>query len=239
MTTHSRLDGIPRRRQRGQELKNPLVLAPAALSGCPRGTAFRFPAEWPGGAFRAPPAPREAGSRAMGARGGPECGMGADSGFRPSVPRLSVIPVCYGGTSCRACDWEADGAVGGRLQRPAAEGHRGRWRRVRARRPTRSPRARRRSDCRNRKRCGVSPIPAGFGGCHRNPREAATSPCRRPRTAGRGASPAARRVSFCRHCFLPPPLTLAAGLRGVPALPGPRLREPYSGACRVVPFYCR
>jgi hypothetical protein len=68
--------------------------------------------------------------------------MGADSGFRLSVPRLSVIPVGYGGTSCRACDWEADGAVGGRLQRPAAEGHRGRWRRVRARRPTRSPRAR-------------------------------------------------------------------------------------------------
>jgi hypothetical protein len=44
-----------------------------------------------------------------------ECGMGADSGFRPSIPRLSMIPVCYGGTSCRACDWEADGAVGGRL----------------------------------------------------------------------------------------------------------------------------
>src|SRR5208282_1150573 len=42
-------------------------------------------------------------------------GMGTDSGFRPSVPRPSVIPVCYGGTSCRAGDWEADGAVGGRL----------------------------------------------------------------------------------------------------------------------------
>ena len=130
---------------------------------------------------------------------------GADSGFRPSVPRLSVIPVGYGGTSCRACDWEADGAVGGRLQRPAAEGHRGRWRRVRARWPTRSPRARRRSDCRNRKRCGVSPIPAGFGGCRRNPREAATSPCRRPRTAGaeralpRGRCPSAGTASCHRR----------------------------------------
>jgi hypothetical protein len=32
---------------------------------------------------------------------------------------------------------------------------------------------------------------------------------------------------------------LTAGLRGVPALPGPRLREAYSYACRVMPFYCR
>jgi hypothetical protein len=85
----------------------------------------------------------------------------------------------------------------------------------------------------------VSPTRPVSAGARRNPREAATSPCRRPRTAGRGVSPAARPVPFCRPCFLPPPLTLAAGLRGVPALPGPRLREPYSGACRVVPFYCR
>ncbi len=29
------------------------------------------------------------------------------------------------------------------------------------------------------------------------------------------------RLPFSRHCFLPPPLALAAGLRGVPALPAP------------------
>ena len=209
-----------------------------ALSGCPRGTLFRCPRK-AGRSVRAPPAPREAESRVMGAHEG----TGMRNGCRFRIPALRSAPFRDSGRLwwhvMPGVHWEADGAVGGRLQRPAAEGHRGRWRRVRARRPTRSPRARRRSDCRNRKRCGVSPIPAGFGGCHRNPREAATSPCRRLRTAGRGASPAARPVPFCRHCFLPPPLTLAAGLRGVPALPGPRLREPYSGACRVVPFYCR
>jgi hypothetical protein len=41
-----------------------------------------------------------------------------------------------------------------------------------------------------------------------------------PAYCGRRASPAARPVPFCWHRFLPPPLTLAAGLRGVPALPG-------------------
>lgn len=88
---------------------------PAALSGCPRGTAFR--AQRNGRAERsAPRPPREKPDRGRWVhRGGLGCGMGADSGFRPSVPRLSVVPVCHGGTSCRACDWEADGAVGGRF----------------------------------------------------------------------------------------------------------------------------
>jgi hypothetical protein len=87
--------------------------------------------------------------------------MDADSGLQPSVPRLSVVPVSYG---CKACDWEADRAVRGRFQRPtqssviADVGER-----VRARWPTRSPRAWRRSDGRNRERCGMRPVP-GFGG---------------------------------------------------------------------------
>ena len=38
--------------------------------------------------------------------------MGADSGFEPSVPRLSVVLVCYG---CKACNGEADRAAGGRF----------------------------------------------------------------------------------------------------------------------------
>ena len=56
----------------------------------------------------------------------------------------------------------------------------------------------------------------GHGGCCRNSREAATSPCRRPRTAGRAASPAAR--GRCPSADTASYLT--AGLRGVPALPG-------------------
>ena len=54
----------------------------------PRGIAFRCSGGMTG---RSVPRPaRLARSRiaAMGARGGPECGMGADSGFQPSVPRL-------------------------------------------------------------------------------------------------------------------------------------------------------
>ena len=98
-----------------------------------------------------------------------------------------------------------------------AEGHRRRWRRVRARWPTRSSRAWQRSDGRN-----------GSGGCARsrsrvcrNSREAA-----RARAAAhvlRGAQRAlrARLVPFCRYGFLPPATDLAAGRRGVPALPGP------------------
>jgi len=31
--------------------------------------------------------------------------MGADSGFQPCVPRVSLAPACYG---CQACGWEAD-----------------------------------------------------------------------------------------------------------------------------------
>ena len=59
----------------------------------------------------------------------------------------------------------------------------------------------------------------GHGGCCRNSREAATSPCRRPRTARRAASPAARPVPFAGTASATA-ADLAAGLRGVPALPG-------------------
>jgi hypothetical protein len=125
--------------------------------------------------------------RAMGAPG-PECEMVSDFGFRPSVPRLSVIPVCYGGTSCKAYGWEADRTAGASSGRPA-EGPRRRWRRVRARSPLTSSRAWRRSDSRSRERW-VCPIPAGLGGCtatHVGPPRARAA----PRSAGRAASPAA------------------------------------------------
>jgi hypothetical protein len=77
-----------------------------------------------------------------------------------------------------------------------AEGHRRRWRRVRARWPTRSSRAWQRSDGRNE-----------LG--------------RRPHTAGRAASPARAAGALLPVRLLAPVSDLAAGLRGVPALPGP------------------
>ena len=107
----------------------------------------------------------------------PECGMGADFGFQPSVPRLSVIPVCYGGTSCKAYGWEADRA--GRAL-PAADPPR-----VLAGVGDGSAQGGRRD---RREHGGaataaagngvVCPIPAGLGGCYRNSRKAAASPCR-------------------------------------------------------------
>jgi hypothetical protein len=96
--------------------------------------------------------------------------MGADSGFRPSVPRLSVAPVCY---DCKACDWEADRAVGGRFWWP--------WptRRGSSQASATGPRkvadaivasmtAQRR---RNRERYGMRPIPvtAGAAATHARP----------------------------------------------------------------------
>ena len=59
-----------------------------------------------------PPGRRQHPQPTPGARIRAECGMGADSGFEPSVPRLSVVLVCYG---CKACDGEADRAAGGRF----------------------------------------------------------------------------------------------------------------------------
>jgi len=127
---------------------------------------------------------------------GPECRTDADSGFQPSVPRLSVVPVCYGGTSCKACHWEA--------------GHR----QLRALRATDPLRVRAgvgdgsaqggRRDCRkhgdaataaagNGVVCARSrPVSAGA----RNSRKAAASPCRRPayfepRALARGRCPSA------------------------------------------------
>ena len=88
--------------------------AAAARHSRPPGTSWSPPP--PDHWTRTAPASRQPGRRqhprpAPGPRTRPEYGMGADSGFQPSVPRLSVAPVCYG---CKACDWEADRAVGGR-----------------------------------------------------------------------------------------------------------------------------
>ena len=77
-----------------------------------------------------------------------------------------------------------------------AEGHRRRWRRVRARWPTRSSRAWQRSDGRNE-----------LG--------------RRPHTAGRAASPARAAGALLPVRLLAPVTDLAAGLRGVPACRAP------------------
>jgi hypothetical protein len=99
------------------------------------------------------------------------------------------------------------GAPSGRPARGSSQalatGPRARW-------PTRSSRAWRRSDGRRRGRCGARPIPAGLGECCRNSPKAAAGPCRRPRTAGHAASPAAR--GRCPSCAgmasCPPQLTL-------------------------------
>jgi hypothetical protein len=63
------------------------------------------------------------------------------------------------------------------------------------------------------------PVSAGAAQSTRGRHE----PVPAPAYYGRRASLAARPVPFCRHWFLPPPLTLAAGLRGVLALPGPQV----------------
>ena len=132
---------------------------------------------------------------------GPECEMVSDFGFQPSVPRLSVIPVCYGGTSCKAYGWEADRTAGASSGHPA-EGPRRRWRRVRARWPMRSSRAWRRCDSRSRERW-VCPIPAALGGCtatHVRPPRARAA----PRTARPAASPPAcgrRRGGGTASCY--------------------------------------
>ena len=118
-----------------------------------------------------------------------------------------------------------------------AEGHRRRRRRVRARRPTRSSRAWRRSDGRNREQCGMRPIPVTAG--------AAVTHARPPRARAvarvlRGMQRALLRAA---GALLPARLLataagLAAGLRGVPGLPGSQiaggvfLRVPRA-ACRV------
>ena len=109
-----------------------------------------------------------------------------------SSPPFRAFPWFRSVTAARRATGKLTALWAGASSGRPAEGHRRRWRRVRARWPTRSSRAWRRSDGRSRERCGVRPIPAGLGGCCRNSREAATSPCRRPRTAGRAASPAAR-----------------------------------------------
>jgi hypothetical protein len=87
-----------------------------------RSTAFRAAEHFlvvapPDHRTRTAPPSRQPGTRqhpqpAPGPRIRPKYGMGADSGFQRSVPRLSVAPVYY---DCKACDWEVDRAVGGRF----------------------------------------------------------------------------------------------------------------------------
>jgi hypothetical protein len=100
-----------------------------------------------------------------------------------------------------------------------AEGHRRRRRRVCARRPTRSSRAWRRSDGRNRERCGMRPIPitAGAAATHGRPRRA-RSAARVLRSTQRAPLRAAGALLPVR--LLAAAADLTAGLRGVPALPG-------------------
>jgi hypothetical protein len=239
MTTHSRLD-----RGYGQELKHPLVLA----AWPQRDADFSADSlEGPSARHRIPlaqrndrasvPRPARLATSRIAGDGRTGEGRNADGAQIPdSGPPFRVFPWLRSAMAARHARratgkltalWA--GVSSGRPPRViagAADGS-ARW-------PTRSPRARQRSDGRSREQCGVRPIPADFGGCCRDSRKAAS-----PRAAGRAASPARGRCPSAGTAFLPPPLTLAAGLRGVPALPGPRLREPYSGACHVAPFCCR
>jgi hypothetical protein len=114
--------------------------------------------------------------------------MGADSGFQPSVPRLSVLrSVRLQGVRLGKLTALWAGASNGR----PAEGHR--------KASTTGPRKAvgvivASTAAQRRLQQGAvwyAPDP-GHGGCCRNSREAATSPCRRPRTARHAASPAAR-----------------------------------------------
>ena len=133
--------------------------------------------------------------------------------FQLSVAGLSVVPVCSGDMSYQPCVagqltalWA--GASSGRR----AEGPRRRWRSVCARWAgaiAASMAAQRRPQ---QGAVWCVPDPGRSRRVLRDPRKAAVSPCRRPRTAGRAASPAARPVPFCRYGFLPPPLALPVGL---------------------------
>ena len=162
------------------------------------------------------PGRRQHPQSAPGPRIRPKYGMAADSGFQPSVPRLSVAPVCYG---CKACDWELTALWAGASSGRPAEGHRRRRRRVRARWPTRSSRAWRRSDGRNRQRCGMRPIPvtAGAAATHARPPRA--------RAAARVLRGAQRALPRAAGALLPARLLatatdLTASLHSVPSLPG-------------------
>ena len=193
---------------------------PAALSGRPRGTAFRC-----SGGMTRRSVPRSAclaRSRIaeMGAPGGLECGMAADSAFRSSLPRLPWSRP--GPAACharRAAGKLAALRSGASSDRPVQGSSR-----ALAKGP------RKVADCDRREhggaataargRCGA-PGP-GLGGCCRNSREAAASPCRRRVLRG-AASPAARPVPFCGTASCPAADLTA--LRGMPALPGPGCGE--------------
>ena len=136
-----------------------------------------------------------------------------------SSPPFRAFPWLRSVTAARRATGKLTALWAGASSGRPAEGHRRRRRRVRARWPTRSSRAWRRSDGRNRERCGMRPIPvtAGAAATHARPPRA--------RAAARVLRGAQRALLRAAGALLPARLLataadLTAGLRGVPALPG-------------------